>query len=92
MLKLKRDEVEIQLHDNEINFVTDYSGRGMFGKTCFGIYGSARDLVTFLLAIAPTLDETLRNNPGDPAEEWLDMHHDNMGHDMIYYWPSITIE
>ena len=52
----------------------DYSGRGMFGKTCFGIYCNN---VTECLEVAGS--HGLRG-----------AKYDNMGKGYIVYWPGIT--
>jgi len=54
---------------------TDYSGRGMYGKECFGIVVESY------------------SNIEDELEKYDVMgRKDNMGHDMIIYWPSLTYE
>jgi hypothetical protein len=57
-----------------LNVYHDYSGRGMFGKTCLGVAGSMQDLDTLLSEIKGSA-QGLRK--------------DNMGLDYIYYWPEI---
>lgn len=52
----------------------DYSGRGMFGRTCYGI--DCRHLDEALL-------EVKQVNLPTP-------NYDNMGKGWIIYWPSIT--
>lgn len=61
----------------DIEATTTYSGRGMYGATCFGIIGSTRDLVTFLRA----LDD-------EDADALIDPSIDSMGVDSVFYWPS----
>lgn len=80
-----------------------YSGRGMFGAECIGVVGKGPDLMKFVLRVIPLIDpnydfeSTLHMNAEDPdvsiafSEEWLRMNQDNMGMDMIYYWPEIQI-
>jgi hypothetical protein len=57
-----------------MNIRHDYSGRGMFGKTCLGVVGSMQDL-----------DILLSEIPGSA----VGLRKDNMGLDYIYYWPDI---
>lgn len=73
----------------EVDVRTDYSGRGMYGRTCFGFVGGPRDLVKFLLELSDLLDE-FDEVDGD-LEAWYDMSQDNMGYDTIYYWPLIHV-
>lgn len=62
--------------------VRDYSGRGMFGKSCLGFVADARPSQiyqwlheAFPKAVASRLMATVA--------------HDNMGHSFVYYWPGI---
>ena len=59
----------------------NYSGRGMFGKECIGIVGPLASLVHVVMHV--TLE--------DPALalELLNISHDSMGLDMIFYWPGL---
>lgn len=52
----------------------NYSGRGMFGRTCLGVVGSMQDLDTLLSEVKGSA-KGLRK--------------DSMGLDYIYYWPDI---
>ncbi len=52
-----------------------YSGRGMYGATCFSITGATSDLVRFLRA----LDD-------EEADELIDPSTDSMGLDIVFYW------
>lgn len=56
----------------------NYSGRGMYGATCFGITGQLNGLIAFLRV----LDD-------DTADALSDPRVDNMGLDYIYYWPEL---
>ena len=63
---------------------TDYSGRWMFGKTCFAIVGDATTLVKFIRYACEVL--------ADQEREWLnDMRSDDMGRSTIYYWPDVSV-
>lgn len=60
-----------------------YSGRGMYGETCFGIVGSDHDLLRFAISL------TTEDNQ---AHFWLpEVRSDQMGLNRIYYWPSVTL-
>lgn len=71
-----------------------YSGRGMYGKTCFGFVGNDEDYTNFLFTL-------IENNHEDDAhvsdaiqvarEFSRRMHRDNMGYEYIYYFPGITV-
>jgi len=62
--------------DLGIEYDPFYSGRGMFGATCFSITGGTSDLVRFLRA----LDD-------EDADELVDPSTDSMGRDTVFYWP-----
>lgn len=63
---------------HEIEYDPYYSGRGMFGATCFSITGKTSDLVRFLRA----LDD-------EDADELVDPTTDSMGLDIVFYWPYL---
>jgi hypothetical protein len=67
--------------DAGMTFYSDYSGRGMFGKTCVGVAGTVDEFVSFILLIA--------DNDRDLANELVYLVTDNMGFDRIYYFPSM---
>ncbi len=55
-----------------------YSGRGMYGATCFSITGNTGDLVKFLRAL-----------PDEVGDELVDPSTDSMGLDIVFYWPYL---
>jgi len=56
----------------------NYSGRGMYGKTCVGIVGNTGDLIEFVLAVA--------DEDKDLAYELTEVSTDSMASDKIFYW------
>lgn len=62
-----------------------YSGRAMYGDTCFGIVShSGGEATTFTAVLALELGEVPR---------WLkNARTDNMGLSMITYWPGVEVE
>lgn len=71
----------------------DYSGRGMYGTTCFGIVGSAADLVRFATSVAGAM-WTAHTEEVEALYDALreqDVAEDSMGRDAIYYWPRLAI-
>lgn len=77
------DECDFQIRES-------YSGRGMFGKDCFGIVGSFENLGTFISMVTAELIESFYEE-GDTLFD--NMRMDNMGqYDYIFYWPDIQIE
>lgn len=63
--------------DFDVTVHTDYSGRSMYGKTCFGLSGSFRDLWNVVQEAAMET-ETMIRSPNK----------DNLGYDEIWYWPN----
>lgn len=62
-----------------------YSGRGMYGNTCFGVcLRSTTDLYVFGVALAMS-DPVLAEELGKPCT-------DNLGYDIIAYWPKWDAE
>jgi hypothetical protein len=65
----------------------DYSGRYMYGKTCFGFVGDVSDLAAFFyhLALVTEDDDTI----------FYDLHRalrtDSMGMNTIFYFPGVDV-
>lgn len=89
-------ELEIELtkliitiaDDYGLEVRTDYSGRGMYGKTCMAVVGRDVDFWQFTLALGgefATHDEGMEmlDMMGDPPSR------DNMGLSMVWYWPGL---
>lgn len=70
----------------------DYSGRFMYGETCFGIVTkdpSILSLIFIELAAQEALDHNDETDPTDWVRDLaLSMKTDNMAMDMIYYFPG----
>ena len=63
----------------------DYSGRGMYGATCFGVTGTPRGLTAWVVeacAALPELKEAFISGTS----------RDSMGLDEIHYWRGIQVE
>lgn len=71
-----------------------YSGRSMYGRTCFGFVGSMEDYGTFLLALVDVYyDQTedinvSRELAGHFVERCCT---DSMGYSTIFYFPGIQV-
>jgi hypothetical protein len=86
-------ENAIELCGAEIEPRYDYSGRGMFGATCFGI---VCDLVGYT-AFVGYLTGSRAENP-DWEDDWQDIataltavQVDNMGSSTIFYFRQVTV-
>lgn len=69
---------------------TSYSGRFMYGSKCLGlVHGTIGELLTFVISLADRVNQ----DSSDDDLHWLDgARQDNMGMDMITYWPNVTVE
>lgn len=66
---------------------TDYSGRGMYGKTCVGFVVRPRDVAAVGAAIALGFGDDLT-----PTCEMLSQAcQDSMAFDVIVYFPGVTL-
>lgn len=69
------------------NIRGDYSGRGMYGSTCFGvIVANMSEFLRFMLEIERTdcgFDYT------NYLADWVNQ--DSMGYDTIYYFPGVKL-
>lgn len=87
------------LFDGEARPRADYSGRGMYGDTCFGItFSSSTGLSRFMVAagMATANQEADDDVRPDDVLDSLALANatctDSMGRDMIAYWPGWTLE
>lgn len=72
--------------DGSLKVYPSYSGRGMFGDTCFGLVGSRNDVIRFFMELVKAGKEEL-------ADDLLNaMSTDNMGFDTIFYFPRFQLE
>jgi len=83
-------------HASGADFREDYSGRGMFGKSCVGIVGGnileiVHEIVLCVSGEVSNLEE-FQDEIGEILEELTNYREDSMGLDKIIYWPSIQFE
>lgn len=83
------------LDDDGIDYSirTDYSGRGMHGKTCFAIVTPCSSWIIALALFVknPKIDPDVRENLEDCLEQAPE--EDSMGRSSkVYYWRSVSIE
>lgn len=89
--------IEQICEDNEVRLYNGYSGRGMYGSTCFGITGSHRDCTAVIADIITAYVEEIINNSENTTivdlphfiRDIMNYRQDNMGVDIILYWPNI---
>jgi hypothetical protein len=80
--------IQAGLAEDDIRWA--YSGRGMYGKRCFGIVGSLLDYTAFLLELSAI--------PRSDADYWdlaMELSQrvstDNMAYQTIYYFPGVEV-
>lgn len=87
---LNRDVIIGALYDaglDEDNLYEGYSGRGMYGRCCFGITDdNTRGPVKFLIALARNLRAELADSL---ADAWTQ---DNLGLGVVVYFPGYELE
>lgn len=89
-IEIPWDVIEEAAYDAGLNLDSDirlnYSGRSMYGRTCFGIIGSMSVFAEFLLAVE-------RSDCGDEyANPLADrVTTDSMGYDTIFYFPGVVV-
>lgn len=74
----------------------NYSGREMYGRTCFGVVGNLRDICKFFVALTAEVsnisDDDAQMERLDLVDELIDhMRQDSMGLESIYYFPGCTL-
>lgn len=85
--KVDVDEIESVLWDADIDeesLYREYSGRYMYGSHCFGIVGDAGDYGRFIAHLT-------KRNEDLALDLALNVTTDNMGRDMIYYFPGFQL-
>jgi hypothetical protein len=79
---------DADVEDTDVRF--EYSGRAMYGKTCFGFVGSLASLATFFYQLG--VQSTDVNELGDVAEELsMRLRSDDMGFGTIWYFPGFEV-
>jgi hypothetical protein len=77
----------------DVTFLNNYSGRGMYGRQCVGIAGSESDC----LSVIATVIDRAHCSEDEFEEPWftvletmlLCQERDNMGRDVVIYWRQV---
>lgn len=67
-----------------------YSGRGMYGRECFGVYGTPSGFASFMFALGCLTGEA--DGEFDNIEREIGsgvLRIDSLGLDTIFYWPAL---
>lgn len=76
--------IEFALNETDARPYKDYSGRAMYGDTCFGLTGTIAQFAQFLIALALEDQEHLARRFADTVRT------DSMGLSTIFYFPGIA--
>jgi hypothetical protein len=80
-------------HGN-VSFYNEYSGRSMYGKTCVGISGMRSDCIKVIAEVMSDIASEANDHGMVRVSKWFEtlLNHDmdNMGRDMILYWPQLA--
>lgn len=80
------------LYEDEGTLRFDYSGRGMYGNTAFGIVGTEGDLIRFIFYLQLSVES---DDEAEIHEMVLDLANsvrtDGMGLDTIFYFPHVEV-
>lgn len=99
-MKITRDDIDTAASwcdfDPEEDVRTDYSGRGMYGRTCIGFTGENPTVfVTALVSAALVREQGDGVTVWDTVEALGDLGRagsDSMGLDRITYWPGLQLD
>lgn len=88
MIILDRQTFMRCAEDADMEAREDYSGRGMYGRTCPAVVGRVNDVAKFYVFLAIEGEEMI-----DTTLELADMQStDSMGYDNVFYWSGLTLE
>lgn len=71
-----------------VSLYPDYSGRGMYGKECFGLSGNAGAIDNFLFEVRDNCD---KKQAKELREMIKDKNQDQLGLGVIIYFPHFEI-
>ena len=97
MLTLQQRLRSACFNTEDVLFRNDYSGRRMYSTTCVGIVGSRSDCMRVISAVQQDIASEYEALGAQQVGKWFDtlltgFDMDNMGQDMILYWPSLKSE
>jgi hypothetical protein len=80
--------------EDQFTLMPDYSGRGMYGRTCIALVGNTGDLLRFAAELAQIGDDTdTDTDAADMLQIMADtVRTDSLGYDTVFYFPGITLE
>lgn len=90
--------IEEAAEDTGVSFRPNYSGRGMYGRSCVGIVGSSQDLAAVMTEVAynlaPLSAEGWEGNQRlrEELESLFQYSSDSMGMGRIFYWQHLALD
>ena len=75
---------------DSLEFRHNYSGRGMYGRTCFGVVGSSSRIAAAQIALYTLMAQDISEE--DALGVIMNSSRDSMGYDSIVYWTEIVSE
>lgn len=94
------DIITTAAEDNNFSCRDDYSGRCMYGKTCFGIVGNMSDIGGFFIGLTENVlayqednedNQVINEQCGDLLNCFNKVSIDSMGLDSIIYFNRLQI-
>lgn len=102
LYRVQRSVLEHLLEDADVveNDVRwDYSGRAMYGRTCFGFTGDVSALVAFAVEVGrhqawfdESGDDSVHPDLSELVEALKNVKSDSLGFDTIFYLPRLVVE
>ena len=90
LAQLIKDAVDNFGDEETLSFRNNYSGRFMFGRECVGIVGSESDCMEIIREVIKDAHaQGMEFDFDSLVDTILDYGRDNMGRDMIFYWPNV---
>lgn len=76
---------------------TNYSGRGMYGRTCLAVTEDRSTIQDLIAETASLLHDHYKETDvdmfsADVATLITGVKYDSMGHDQIAYWPDLNVD
>jgi hypothetical protein len=85
-------DADVQFEDMDSVIYRDYSGRAMYGSTCFGlVLDSDQDMVRVLIELANPRLEDDPDRKDAVIELTRSLRADSMGYSGIWYFPGWTL-
>ena len=74
-----------------VSYRADYSGRGMYGRSCVSISGSRMDCMVVIGEVIKDMSDSVpKDEFSDVVDIMLDYSNDSMGLGIVLYWPYIS--